>query len=46
VVADVKGDVRKASDREKALDFWRPDLGSFRQLVDGVLSFTVTEVVK
>ena len=46
VVADVKGGVRKASDREKALDFRRADLGSFRQLVDGVLSFTMTEVAK
>lgn len=30
MVADVKGGVRKGSEREKALDFRGADLGSFR----------------
>lgn len=43
----MKGGVRKTSDREeKALDCRRPDLGSFRQLVGGILSFTTTEIAK
>lgn len=46
IVADVKGSVRKAHGREKALDFRRTDLGSFRRLVAGVVSFTMTEVAK
>lgn len=35
MVADVKGGMRKASDREKALDFREADLSSFRQLEMG-----------
>lgn len=42
----MKGTMRKARDREKALDFRGAGLGSFRQLEDGVLSFTMTEIAK
>lgn len=35
MVADVKGSVRKTSEREKALDFRGADFGFFRQLEMG-----------
>lgn len=46
VVTDVKGGVRKASDKEEALDCRRAEVVSFRQLVAGVPGFLKTELGK